>query len=223
MSELCRLEQVSKIYEAIDQVKPVENLNLTINSGDLISFSGTSGTGKSTLLYLIGGLLQPTSGDIFFEGKKLADMNDAELTALRAEKIGFIFQEYRFIEALNIKDNLMFAAAANPNNAVSEDAVDEALNSLDLFQRKFHFPHELSGGQKRRAMILAALLKNPKLILADEPTNDLDKEMVDTVMKLFAAEVAKGKALVLVTHDPYTSEMADIKYKMEFGKIEKAL
>lgn len=219
MSEICRLEKVSKVYTAIEQVTPVKELDFTVHAGDFISFAGTSGTGKSTLLYLMGGLLQPTSGEIYFSNRKLSEMNDTERTRLRAEKIGFIFQEYRFIEAMNIKDNLMFAAKANPNNRPSEETVDELLDTLDLLERKFHFPHELSGGQKRRVMILAALIKNPALILADEPTNDLDDGMVERVMRLFQREVDRGKALVLVTHDRHTSQAARIQYSMHQGEI----
>ncbi len=219
--ELIKLENVTKQYDAIDNVTPISDLNLTINKGDFICFEGPSGTGKSTLLYVLGGLLKATKGKVYYDKKDITNLTEKEMTKFRAEKVGFIFQEYRFIEAMTLKDNLLFTSSLNPNNKISEKEVDEYLKKLNLFDKKFYLPSELSGGQKRRLMILNALIKDPELILADEPTNDLDKEMVDKVISLLEKEAEKGKTIVLVTHNHSTAEKASIRYVMDNGSIEK--
>lgn len=219
--ELLKLVNVSKDYNSIEVVSPIKNLNLTINSGELICFEGPSGTGKSTLLYLLGGLLKATEGEIYYKDKNITNLSDKELTNFRAKKIGFIFQEYRFIEAMNLKDNLLFSSSLNPDINLTEEDIDKYLESLDLLERKFYLPSELSGGQKRRLMILCALVKKPEIILADEPTNDLDKPMIEKVMNLLKEETKNGTTIILVTHNHSTAEKATIRYNMENGIVEK--
>lgn len=225
MTEICRLENISKTYNEVGGDFIINNINLRVNKGDFISIEGSSGTGKSTLLHLMGGVLTPTSGDIFYYDTNISTLSDNKISDLRAAKISYILQEFSFIQSLNIKENLRFIAKINKsNNTVSiESKIDSYLKQLKLYNKKDSFPYQLSGGQKRRVMIIAALLKNPDIIFADEPTNDLDEEISNEILSLLREEVSNHKAVVMVTHDSNISKQINIRYKINNGCLEQIL
>lgn len=223
MNEICKLVNVSKFYNEFENILAVKNVNLCIRKGDFISIEGISGTGKSTLLHLMSTILKPSEGKIFYNNIDLNSLSDSKIANLRATKIGYILQEVCFLQALNVRDNLLFAAKMNKsnNNKSIEEKMDYYLKKLNLYDKKLLYPSQLSGGQKRRAMIIAALLKNPQIIFADEPTNDLDDFMADEVISLLKEEVANSKAVVIVTHNTRISKKVNIRYKINNGILEK--
>lgn len=218
--EICRLENIEKIYESDEKVTPIKQLSLTINSGDFISIEGPSGVGKSTLLYIIGGLLDVSSGKVFIAGEDLTSMSDKELTNIRKDKIGFIFQDNNLIQALSIEENLLFAQSVS-NKQEKTYEVEELLTRLGLLDRKNFLPNELSGGQRRRAMIACTLIKDPLLILADEPTNDLDDYWANEVFKLLSEAIKDGKGVVLVTHNTHWAKRAPLRFTLNEGLLHE--
>ncbi|WP_288222476.1 ABC transporter ATP-binding protein [uncultured Clostridium sp.] len=225
MKEICRLENVSKTYDEIEGNFIIKEINLSINKGDFISIEGNSGTGKSTLLHLMGGILTPTSGNIFYYNTNINKLSDNKISDLRSTKISYILQEFSFIQSLNIKENLLFIAKINKtNNTVSiENKIDYYLKRLKIYNKKDSFPYQLSGGQKRRVMIIAAILKDPDIIFADEPTNDLDEEISNEIVALLKEEICNSKAVVMVTHNTEISKHINIRYKINNGYLEQIL
>lgn len=222
MSEIIRLEHVTKSFEGIETLEVLEDVNLSIHSGQFISISGHSGIGKSTLLHIMGTLLKPTKGEIFYFNESLSSYSGAKLNELRAKKIASVFQEFNFIQALNLNDNLNFIYnLAHPEAKNRGQAkIDELLEVLELTERKFYLPQALSGGQKRRAMIVSALIKEPQLLLCDEPTNDLDETISNRVIHLFQEFVKSGKSIVLVSHNKDINSSADIQYTIEDKRLK---
>ncbi len=226
--EICILEHITKNYKMGELVTPVKDINLTIKSGDFICIEGPSGTGKSTLLYVIGTLLEADEGRLRIDGKDVSEMSDEEKTDLRATKIGFIFQDSNMIQSLTLSENLEFVinmkrkvmleANTLSDNEMSADAL---LESFGLGDRKDYLPHQLSGGQKRRAMTARALIASPELILADEPTNDLDEKWAENIVKRLKQETEKGSAVVMVTHNNKWSSLATDRYRLDEGRLNK--
>lgn len=218
--EICRLENVKKSYESGEEITPIEQVSLTINSGDFICIEGPSGIGKSTLLYIIGGLLDATSGDIYIDGKNINAMTNKELTDIRRDKIGFIFQDSNLIQALTLQENLLFVQSMSCKKKDYEQ-IKYYLTRLGLWERRNYLPSEVSGGQRRRAMVACALIKNPLLILADEPTNDLDEHWAKEVINLLSEAVDNGKSVVLVTHNTHWAEKAHLRFDLNQGAIHR--
>ncbi|KNF09058.1 ABC-type antimicrobial peptide transport system, ATPase component [Gottschalkia purinilytica] len=218
--EVCRLENVKKSYEADENVTPIKQVSLSINSGNFLCIEGPSGIGKSTLLYIIGGLLNISSGNVFIDGKNINTMTDKELTDIRRNKIGFIFQDSNLIQALTIEENLIFVQSM-VNKKKDYGKVKELLTRLGLWERKNFLPNELSGGQRRRAMVACALIKDPLLILADEPTNDLDEYWANEVINLLSEVVDNGKSVVLVTHNTLWAEKAQLRFDLSNGVLHE--
>lgn len=216
--EICKLENVSKTYNINEDVTPLKNISLNVNLGEFISIEGKSGIGKSTLLYIIGGLLNLDSGKVFIDKQDISLLSDKELTKLRGEKIGFIFQESSLIQALTIQENLEFIQSISGEK--DSKKIDYLLDSLGLSDRRNYLPHKLSGGQKRRAVVAGALINNPSLILADEPTNDLDDEYSGVVIELLSDAVKGGSAVIMVTHNTKWSQRASTRYKLHNGVLE---
>ncbi len=216
-----KLVDVSKVYEDNIKVETLKNINLEFEQGKFISISGHSGIGKSTLLFIIGGLIDATGGDVFYNDRKLRDFSPKEMDGFRATEMSFIFQEYQFVQALNLRDNLALSANTNTtlNHVELESRIDEYLKRLNLFERKLFLPSQLSGGQKRRAMFIAGIIKDSNFILADEPTNDLDDEMVREMMAIINEEKEKGRGVVLVTHNEELTQNADMKYSLKSGLL----
>ena len=215
--EICKLEHIHKDYRMGEVVTPLKDVTLEVNAGDFIAVEGPSGIGKSTLLYVMGTLLQSDDGTYTFGGKDVATLTDSEKSALRAKKIGFLFQDSTMIQALTLRENLLFTQSVcgkkNPKQ------VEELLYQFGLEDRADFFPHQLSGGQRRRAMAARALIHNPQLILADEPTNDLDEHWSQEIIRILKQETQKGTAVVMVTHNSRWAEMANRRCRLEEGVL----
>ena len=215
--EICKLEHIHKDYRMGETVTPLRDICLKVESGDFIAVEGPSGIGKSTLLYVMGTLLQSDDGTYTFEGRDVAQMSDGEKSELRARKIGFLFQDSTMIQALTLRENLLFTQSVcgkkNPGQ------VEELLCRFGLEDRADFFPHQLSGGQRRRAMAARALIHNPELILADEPTNDLDEHWSNEIIRILKEQTEKGTAVVMVTHNSRWAQMATRRCRLEDGVL----
>ncbi|AKG92325.1 ABC-type antimicrobial peptide transport system, ATPase component [Geoglobus ahangari] len=221
MSELLKLVDVWKTYRmgAVD-VHALRGIDLEVKRGEFVVVLGPSGSGKTTLLNLVGGIDTPTRGDILFNGINVSSLSEEELTMHRRRNVGFIFQFFNLIPTLTARENVMLAAelVENPRD------VDEVLEIVGLKDRSEHFPSELSGGQQQRVAIARALVKNPPLILADEPTGSLDFEtgkMVLGVMRRINRD--EGVTFILVTHNSVISEMADRVIHLRDGKVARVI
>ena len=217
--EICTLSHVAKQYRMGETVVPLRDINLTISGGDFLAVEGPSGMGKSTLLYVIGTLLKADEGSILFGDKDIASMSDREQTTLRGEQIGFLFQDSNLIQALTLRENLEFAQTLGGKRKADPKRVDEMLERLGLSERANFMPYQLSGGQRRRAMAARALIHAPKLILADEPTNDLDEFWAEKIVTLLQEEADRGAAVVMVTHNSRWSACASHRYRLEDGML----
>ena len=213
--EICKLTNIHKDYRMGEVVTPLRDVSLTVNSGDFIVVEGPSGIGKSTLLYVMGTLLQSDAGTYTFEGRDVSALSDREKSALRAKKIGFLFQDSTMIQALTLRENLLFTQGIGGKRNAKQ--VDELLARFGLEDRAGFFPHQLSGGQRRRAMAARALLQNPALILADEPTNDLDEHWSGEIIRILKEQTAKGTAVVMVTHNSRWTTQATRRCRLENG------
>lgn len=213
--ELCKLTGIRKDYRMGEIVTPLKDVSLMVNRGDFIAVEGPSGIGKSTLLYVMGTLLTSDEGVYTFEGRDVAGLNDGERSELRAERIGFLFQDSTMIQALTLRENLIFAQ--NIGGKKDPARVDELLRRFGLEDRADFFPHQLSGGQRRRAMAARCLLHEPALILADEPTNDLDEYWSCEIINILKEQAEKGSAVVMVTHNTRWAQQANRRCKLEDG------
>ena len=216
--EICKLEHIRKDYIMGETVSPLKDATLTVSAGDFITVEGPSGIGKSTLLYVMGTMLQWEAGTYTFEGRDVAAMTDNEKSDLRAEKIGFMFQDTNLIQALTLRENLLFAQQVGGQKA-DKDKVDALLMEFDLLERADFFPHQLSGGQRRRAMAARCLIHNPLLILADEPTNDLDGIWAEKIIQMLKREASRGAGVVMVTHNTHWAKQANRRCYLEDGAL----
>lgn len=217
--EICRLEHIHKDYRMGETVTPLKDINITVNSGDFVAVEGPSGMGKSTLLYVIGTLLKADDGKIFFDGKDVMSMTDREQTSLRGEKVGFLFQDSSLIQALTLRENMEFAQTLGGKRKADPAKVDEMLERVGLTERANFLPYQLSGGQRRRAMVARALIHTPDLILADEPTNDLDDVWAEKVVSMLQEESRRGAAVIMVTHNTRWSAQASVRYRLDDGVL----
>lgn len=221
--EVCKLVHIEKNYRMGEVVTPLKDVCLTVNSGDFVAIEGPSGTGKSTLLYVIGTLLESDSGSLFIEGQDVSQLSDQEKTDLRSEKIGFLFQDTNLIQALSLRDNLLIAQTLGGKRKAEPARVDELLEKLGLADRAGFFPYQLSGGQRRRAVAARALINNPRLIIADEPTNDLDECWAAQLIALLKEETGKGAAVIMVTHNSRWTQDATVHYSLDSGMLTQLL
>jgi putative ABC transport system ATP-binding protein len=223
-SILYSLVNLSKFYsQKGKKVEALKNVNLEINRGELVSIQGPTGGGKSTLLQMLGGLDIPSNGVITLSGEPLQSLSDAKLTSMRAEKIGFIFQNYNLIPTLTALENVQTALV--PLGVSKTESTQRALAALKLVSledRANHLPSELSGGQQQRVAIARALVKNPEVILADEPTGNLDEDTRDQIIDLIV-ELNKneGITVVLVTHDSNVAKKASMKLHISNGEVTR--
>ena len=191
---------------------------MKINVGDYISIEGASGVGKSTLLYLIGGLISPTEGEIVYFGENVKSEKD--FLSIRKKYISYIFQDYRYIEFFTVEENLMFAAR---NRRLSKEKIKEEveyyLEILYLQDKKTTYQYNLSGGQKRRLMIAIAMIRDTQILIADEPTNDLDVFMEEQVLDLFDDKIKEGKTIILSTHNQRVSQRVNLRYQIEASRL----
>ncbi|MBR6218186.1 MAG: ABC transporter ATP-binding protein [Eubacterium sp.] len=220
MAELIKTDKLNKTYGKGDSaVVAVNNIDLTINKGQFTAIVGTSGSGKSTLMHLLGGVDNPTSGKVYIEGEDIFALKDEKRSIFRRRKIGFIFQEYNLIPILTVEENIVMPVLLD-GNKVDKKEVDELLERLGLADRRNHLPSQLSGGQQQRVAIARAIINRPSIILADEPTGNLDKRNSEEVINMmFEAVRDRNETLVIVTHEMDIAAMADRIIHLEDGTI----
>jgi putative ABC transport system ATP-binding protein len=219
---LIRFRDVTKIYPLPGgDVIALEEISLDIGEGDFVAIMGPSGSGKSTLLNLMGCLDTPTSGDLCIKGKNLRDMSDEELTSLRRDHIGFIFQQFNLLPLLTAFENVQYPIILKTGVRGGEARCREVLDAMDLDESLFsHKPSELSGGQQQRVAIARALVNDPEILLADEPTGNLDSKTGSAIMNLLdELNVQKRKTIIMVTHDPAIARYAKRTIRIVDGKI----
>lgn len=215
--EICRLDHVRKDYSMGEVVTPLRDISLSVHAGDFIAVEGPSGIGKSTLLYVLGTLLQSDGGTYTFEGQDVSRLSDGARSDLRARRIGFLFQDSTMIQALTLRENLLFTQGVGGKRDTGQ--VDGLIRRLGLTDRADFFPHQLSGGQRRRAMAARCLLRSPVLILADEPTNDLDEAWSQEMIRILEEQTARDAAVVMVTHNSRWARQATRRCRLEEGVL----
>ena len=220
--EILKVENLSKIYgKGATQVKALDGVSFSVNKGEFVAIVGPSGSGKSTLLHIIGGVDRPTAGRVFIDDTDIYKLNDAKLAIFRRRQIGLIYQFYNLIPILNVEENITLPLLLD-GRKVEEEHLDGILTTLDLKDRLHHLPNELSGGQQQRVSIGRALINRPALVLADEPTGNLDsknsKEIVD-LLKL--SNKRYNQTLIIITHDHQIALQADRIITLRDGRIAK--
>lgn len=223
---LIELHDVHKTYLLGEVVLPVlKGVSLTINTGEMVSLMGTSGSGKTTLMNLLGCLDRPTSGDYKLDGERISSLSADRLARLRGRKIGFVFQNFNLLARTSAIDNVLMPttySVPRPPLAALHERARELLDRVGLGERLDHEPSQMSGGQQQRTAIARALINRPQLLLADEPTGNLDSKTAQDILKLFRAlNAEEGITVVLVTHDPTTAGAADRIIHMRDGLIEE--
>lgn len=210
LMEILKVENLNKTYITGDtKVEALKDINLSIKKGEFVSIVGASGSGKSTLLHLLGGLDKPTSGKVIIDSEDIYDYKEEKLAIFRRRKVGFIFQFFNLIPILNVCENIALPQLLD-NEKISRDYLDELLSILGMKDRKNHLPSELSGGQQQRVAIGRALFNKPSIILADEPTGNLDSVTSKEVIELLKFTAKKfNQTLILITHELNIAEMAD--------------
>ena len=211
---------LTKTYgEGENQVHAVDNVNLTIEDNEFVTIVGTSGSGKSTLLNLLGGLDRPTSGEIEISGKQLKHLSEEELTIFRRRNVGFVFQQYNLVPILSVYENIVLPIQLD-GNTVDEPFVDEVISTLGLKGRESRLPSMLSGGQQQRVAIARALAAKPAIILADEPTGNLDSKSSQDVLGLLKQSAKKfNQTVIMITHNDQIAQLADRVIRIEDGKL----
>ena len=220
--EVVRVENLCKVYGTGEmKVNAVDNINLTINQGEFVAIVGPSGSGKSTLLHLLGGVDKPSSGKVIVDGTDIYSLSEEELAIFRRRKVGFIFQFYNLVPVLDVEENILLPLLLD-NKKVDRKYIDELISILGLNERKDHLPNELSGGQQQRVSIGRALAYSPSIVLADEPTGNLDSQNSKEIVDLLKLSVQKyNQTLVLITHDLDIASQADRIITIEDGSIVK--
>jgi putative ABC transport system ATP-binding protein len=213
-----KLKHVSRVYSgSAGMVRALDDFSLEVTPGEWIAIMGPSGSGKSTLVNLIGCLDRPSSGEIWLGGEDVAKLSGAELNRARAEKIGFIFQQFHLIPYLTAIENVMLAQYFH--SMTDEQEALEALQRVGLKERAHHLPSQLSGGEQQRVCIARALINDPKIVLADEPTGNLDAVNEEIVLRILRELHNQGRTIVMVTHDPVVARLADRRIELHHGKI----
>lgn len=221
MEPVIQFEDVMKIYPLKSgDVTALNHISFSVERGEFISIMGPSGSGKSTLLTLMGCLDVPTSGCISMNGIPIQDMTDTELTNIRRDRIGFIFQYFNLFPLLNIIENVGFPQMLKSGKGVNEEQAREVLQAVQLDEHLYtHTPFELSGGQQQRVAIARALINNPDILLCDEPTGNLDSKTGASIMELMASLNRKGSTIIVVTHDPNIANYTDRTMRIVDGSI----
>lgn len=222
--ELIRLENISKYYQMGETiVKAVDGLSINVCEGEFVAIMGPSGSGKSTSMNLVGSLDIPTKGRIFLDDKDISKLHESDLAQLRGKKIGFIFQQFNLIPNLTAKENIILPMMfQGKSEEEREETAKKLLKLVELEDREDHYPSQLSGGQQQRVAIARALSNDPEIILADEPTGNLDTKTGSIVMEFLEKLNSEGKTIIMVTHDPdLAQEYADVVYWLKDGKLEK--
>jgi len=219
---LIETKNVRKEYSmGEEKVEAIKNMSLKIKEGEFIAIIGPSGSGKSTLLHIFGCLDLPTSGEYLYKGKEVSTYSDDQLSAFRNREIGFVFQFFYLLSRENVLENVKLPLLyRNTNEKDKEDMVAKALEKVGMDHRKKHLPSELSGGERQRVAIARALVGEPNLILADEPTGNLDTKTGESIISIFEELSKAGKTVILITHEMELAEKADRIIKIRDGEIE---
>ena len=220
--EIVKMEHVTKIYgEGNTRVWALDDVNLTVNKGEIVAVVGASGSGKSTMLHVMGGVDTPNEGNVIVDGKDITRLTDEEMSVFRRRKIGFVFQAYHLIPVLTVEENIKMPILLD-HRKPDRDYIDHIIEMLGLKDRRKYLPNQLSGGQQQRAAIARALANRPALILADEPTGALDSKNGNEVITLLQDSVKKlDQTLVLITHNIDLAREADRIVRITDGKISE--
>ncbi|WP_260288678.1 ABC transporter ATP-binding protein [Peribacillus aracenensis] len=218
--KIVQLENVTKTYcDGTNKVEALKDINLSIEKGEFVAIIGASGSGKSTLLHILGGLDRPTSGKVLIDDQNIYTYKDDDLSIFRRRKIGFIFQFFNLIPVLNVEENIVLPAMLD-NEEVDQAYLNEITKILGLDERRTHLPSELSGGQQQRASIGRALINKPSIILADEPTGNLDTKNTEEVLKLLKITAKKyDQTVILITHEMDIATKSDRIIRLQDGAI----
>lgn len=218
--EILRVENLSKVYgKGENKVVALDNVSFSVEKGEFVAIVGASGSGKSTLLHLVGGVDRPTNGKVFIDGKNIYDMNDDKLAIFRRRQVGLIYQFYNLIPILNVEENITLPLELD-NREVNKKTLKELLELLGLENRSKHLPNELSGGQQQRVSIGRALITNPAIILADEPTGNLDSKSSNEIVALLKKSNKEyNQTIIMITHNMEIAKEADRIIKIEDGRI----
>lgn len=220
--EILKVENLSKIYgKGENEVKAVNNVSFSIEKGEFIAIVGASGSGKSTLLHLLGGVDRPTSGKVFIDGQDIYTLNDENLAIFRRRQVGLIYQFYNLIPILNVEENITLPCNLD-GKEVDKQRLEELLKTLKLENRRKHLPNELSGGQQQRVSIGRAIINSPAIMLADEPTGNLDSKASEEIISLLRLSNKKyNQTVIVITHDEKIALEADRIITIDDGKIIK--
>ncbi|MEK6935019.1 MAG: ABC transporter ATP-binding protein [Nanoarchaeota archaeon] len=225
MQPLLQLKDVKKLYQ-LDEVivRALNGLSLDIKKGEFVAIIGPSGSGKSTAMNLIGSLDTPTEGTVLLEGANISDASESELAQLRSRKIGFIFQTFNLIPSISALENVILPMTFHAQGLSRSDRIEKAQNLLEqvgLGERLHNLPSQLSGGERQRVAIARALINNPEIILADEPTGNLDSKTGQEIIQILKKLHSQGKTIILITHDLQIAKQAQRIIKIKDGVIEK--
>ena len=220
MEEILKVEKLTKIYgKDNNKVVALDKVSFTVNKGEFVAIIGASGSGKSTLLHLIGGVDRPTSGKVFIEGEDIFNLSDDNLAIFRRRQVGLIYQFYNLLPILNVEENIKLPVELDGKKVDEKDLTD-LLKTLGLESRRKHLPNELSGGQQQRTSIGRAMINHPAIILADEPTGNLDSKASDEIMELLKLSNKKyNQTIIMITHNLELASQADRIIKLEDGRI----
>lgn len=220
--EILKVENLVKTYgEGDNIVNAVDNISLSVNKGEFVAIVGASGSGKSTLLHLLGGVDRPTSGKIYIDGNEINNMNNDKLAIFRRRQIGIVYQFYNLIPILTVEENISLPCDLDGNRP-DKARMDLILKSFGLFERKNHLPNELSGGQQQRTSIARALINNPAILLADEPTGNLDSKSTEEIMSILKMSNRDfNQTIIMITHNLEIAKEADRIITIQDGKIVK--
>ena len=218
--EILKVENLVKTYgEGDNIVNAVDNISLSVNKGEFVAIVGASGSGKSTLLHLLGGVDRPTSGKIYIDGNEINNMNNDKLAIFRRRQIGIVYQFYNLIPILTVEENISLPCDLDGNRP-DKERMDLILKSFGLFERRNHLPNELSGGQQQRTSIARALINNPAILLADEPTGNLDSKSTEEIMSILKMSNRDfNQTTIMITHNLEIAKEADRIITIQDGKI----
>lgn len=220
--EILKVENLTKVYgKGENEVRALDGVSLSINKGEFVAIIGPSGSGKSTLLHILGAVDRPTSGKVYMDGKDVFSQNEDQLAVFRRRQVGLIYQFYNLIPVLNVTENITLPVLMD-GQKVNEERLEDLMNILKLKGRENHLPNQLSGGQQQRVSIGRALMNAPAVVLADEPTGNLDSKNSQEIIDLLKMSNEKyGQTLIVITHDENIALQADRVIAIEDGKITK--
>lgn len=218
--EIVKMEHVTKIYgEGNTRVWALDDVNLTVNKGEIVAVVGASGSGKSTLLHVMGGVDTPNEGNVIVDGKDITRLTDEEMSVFRRRKIGFVFQAFNLVSSINVWENIVLPLGLD-GRKVDKAYVNDIITTLGLEHRIHNLPNTLSGGQQQRVAIARALVNRPEILFADEPTGNLDSKTSDEVIALLKMSAKKyGQTIVMITHDDEIAQVADRILVIEDGQV----